>query len=114
MNELKLRGDEPWHVSQTQLEIIADYLQGNRSVANAADHLDKLRPRCRPLRDAEEAETDATFIYNFWGTFVEIALQVPYDSAAATHFDLLLKELSKLPTTTNEVRALESSLSSVC
>ncbi|KAK3387357.1 hypothetical protein B0H63DRAFT_541622 [Podospora didyma] len=77
-----LEADEPWIIARKTFDILNEYLQlgSETSASTAAIAIDDLNPMKRKAR-GEEAESPENFLWETWGTFIEIAKQIPCDHA---------------------------------
>jgi len=103
--EFRYRDNEPWIVVKDAFDIMATYLQPDKSLSarEAAEQMDKLTPSKRVLNDGEEAEESASFLLEFWEVVIATARQIPHDIQAQERFIDLVVGLHILPTLSSEV-----------
>lgn len=96
-----LEDEDPWIIEQKTFNIMADYLQPDSATSTAmtAAALDTLTPMKRHLLEAERTESPESFMLETWGTFIEIAKQIPSDHPSQMRLVHLVKELTILPLT---------------
>lgn len=98
-----LEDDDPWIIEQKTFDILNEYLQPSSKITPeaAACDIDNLTPMKRPdQNDGKEKEDEESFLWETWGTFVEIAKQIHHDHASQTRLTKLVKSLQALPPTT--------------
>ncbi|KAI0844410.1 hypothetical protein F5Y00DRAFT_266568 [Daldinia vernicosa] len=94
---LALYGDHRSEIDRAILNILNTCvgppygLLGDASVA-----LDNLRPPRRRRHLGESLESESTFLYGFWRTFLEFASQIPCDDPAQGYLAMLINELRTL------------------
>jgi hypothetical protein len=93
-----LEDDDPWIIEQKTFDILNDYLQpySTISAVTAAIALDDLNPMKRK-ESGEEVEAIESFLLETWGTFIEIAKQIPRDHSSQERFIDLIEVLTHLP-----------------
>ncbi|KAF8850064.1 hypothetical protein BDZ45DRAFT_633469 [Acephala macrosclerotiorum] len=94
-----LEDEDPWIIEQKTFEIMDDYLQPDSatSAARAASAIDDLIPTKRELVDGEKVESAESFLLETWGTFIEIAKQIPDSHPSQLRLAQLIKALTQLP-----------------
>ncbi|KAF3479836.1 uncharacterized protein GIQ15_06812 [Arthroderma uncinatum] len=107
-----LEGGDPWIVHQKLFDILNEYLQPTSSTISsaAAKEIDSLTPKKRQglgsSDDAKPKEDYESFLMETWGTFIEIARQIPSEHASQDRLVELVKALSELPATNAEIWGL--------
>ncbi|KAK2875606.1 hypothetical protein FQN49_001566 [Arthroderma sp. PD_2] len=104
-----LEDGDPWIVHQKLFDVLNEYLQPSSSTGSpsAAKVIDSLTPNKRqgldPSDDAKPKEECESFLLETWGTFIEIARQIPSEHASQDRLVDLVKALSELPSTSAEI-----------
>ncbi|KAK4977511.1 hypothetical protein LTR66_003915 [Elasticomyces elasticus] len=97
-----LEDDDPWIIEQKTFDILNSYLQpcSTMSALAAAQGIDALTPAKRPDQgDGKEIEEAESYLWETWGTFIEIAKQIPCDHVSMDRLVELVNSLSSLPPT---------------
>jgi hypothetical protein len=100
-----LRDSEGWYVTELAFSLIVAYIQPQSplSPSQTAADLDSFAPDKRSLRASKTAESNTSFLLEFWQTVLVIARQVPYDHSAQTRLVQLVAELKSISTMSSEV-----------
>ena len=100
-----LKGEnESRSIQQKVFTILNYHLQNNKytSATEAATDLDELTPMKREAR-GEDAEHLESFLWKTWGTFIEIAKQIPHDHPSQAKMVQIIKALTTLPAVEIEI-----------
>jgi hypothetical protein len=92
--------------------ILEEYLQPSSSTTSSAA-AQNIHGLAEPLLYGSNTDDLEDFVWEFWGIFLNVAKQIPYDSPSQERLIELVKALIEIPATTIQVWGVSLSTSAL-